>query len=250
VAKLDRSAIDDLAARVLESGVAPAAALAVTDPERTLLARTYGAASPEALWPVASIGKSFTAAVALQLVEEGLLDLHAPVSDYVPWLSVRTQGGPVTLHHLLTHTAGLVESSDLAPASTYDVVALAGTETGYAPGEHRHNSNIGYRAVGVILERATGRLYPELLQRRVLDRLGSRRPAQSWSTRPGCASREGTCRSTTTGPGSASTAWRPVRGWSPPRPTDAFAARRRTWPHTCGSCGAGASCCGPRAWPP
>jgi CubicO group peptidase (beta-lactamase class C family) len=107
VAKLDRSAIDDLAARVLESGVAPAAALAVTDPERTLLARTYGAASPEALWPVASIGKSFTGVVALQLVEEGLLDLHAPVSDYVPWLSVRTQGGPVTLHHLLTHTAGL-----------------------------------------------------------------------------------------------------------------------------------------------
>ena len=171
MAKLDRSAIDDLAARVLESGVAPAAALAVTDPERTLLARTYGA-SPEALWPVASIGKSLSAVVALQLVEEGLLDLHAPVTDYVPWLSVRTPGGPVTLHHLLTHTAGFVESSDLAPASTYDVVALAGTETGYAPGEHRHNSNIGYRAVGVILERATGRPYPELLQRRVLDRLG------------------------------------------------------------------------------
>ena len=170
--ELEQSAIDGLAARVLESGMAPAVALAVTDPDRTLLERTYGDASPEALWPVASIGKSFTAVVALQLVEEGLLDLHAPVTRWVPWLSLRTPGGPVTLHHLLTHTAGLVESSDVAPASNYDVLALAGTETTYAPGEHRHYSNIGYRAVGAILEKVTGRPYPELLQRRVLDRLG------------------------------------------------------------------------------
>jgi CubicO group peptidase (beta-lactamase class C family) len=172
VVELDRSAIDGLAARVLESGMAPAVALAVTDRDRTLLARTYGAASPDALWPVASIGKSFTAVVALQLVEEGLLDLHAPVTRWAPWLSVRTPGGPITLHHLLTHTAGLIESSDVAPASSYDVVALAGTDTAYVPGEHRHYSNLGYRAVGVILEAVTGRPYPELLQRRVLNRLG------------------------------------------------------------------------------
>ena len=171
---LDVSAIDDLAARVLESGMAPGVAVAVTDRDRTLFAHTYGGALHGAIWPVASIGKSFTAVVALQLVEEGLLDLHAPVTDYVRWLSVRSPGGAITPHHLLTHTAGLVESSDVAPASNYDVVALAGTETGYAPGEHRHYSNLGYRAVGVILEAVTGRPYPELLQRRVLDRLGLR----------------------------------------------------------------------------
>jgi CubicO group peptidase (beta-lactamase class C family) len=172
VAELDRNAIDVLAERVLASGMAPAVALAVTDRDRTLLSRTYGKASRDALWPVASIGKSFTAAVAMQLVEEGLLDLHAPVTAWVPWLSIRTPGAPIALHHLLTHTAGLVESSDLAPASNYDVVALAGTETVYAPGEHRHYSNIGYRAAGVILEAVTGKPYPDLLQRRVLDRLG------------------------------------------------------------------------------
>jgi CubicO group peptidase (beta-lactamase class C family) len=102
VVELDRSAIDGLAARVLESGMAPAVALAVTDHDRTLLARAYGAASPDARWPVASIGKSFTAVVALQVVEEGLLDLHAPVTRWVPWLSVRTPGAPITLHHVET----------------------------------------------------------------------------------------------------------------------------------------------------
>jgi D-alanyl-D-alanine carboxypeptidase len=87
------------------------------------------AASPAAPWPIASIGKSFTAVIALQLADEGLLDLHAPVTDYLPWLSLRSHFAPVTTHHLLTHTAGVVESSDLAPASTYDVIALAGTAT-------------------------------------------------------------------------------------------------------------------------
>jgi CubicO group peptidase (beta-lactamase class C family) len=170
----DLEALDALAARVLGTGTATGIAVAVTDRERTLTARIYGDASPDHLWPIASIGKSFTALVALQLVEEGVLDLHVPVTEYVPWFSVRSRFGPITLHHLLSHTSGLVAASDLAPNSNYDVVALAETETGFAPGEHRYYSNIGYRAVGVVLERVTGRPYGELVQRRVLDPLGMR----------------------------------------------------------------------------
>ena len=83
----DHGGLDRAAARVLASGMAPAAAVAVTDPERTLMAATYGAASPKALWPVGSIGKSFTAVVALQLAEEEVLDLHVPVTEYAPWLA-------------------------------------------------------------------------------------------------------------------------------------------------------------------
>jgi len=171
---MDSARLDEFAARVLDTGWAPAAAVAVTDPQETVVARTYGAAAPDALWPVASIGKSFTAAIALQLVEEGLVDLHAPVTDYVPWLAIGTGSQPVTLHHLLTHSAGLVESSDHAPASNYDVIALTRLEAGFPPGDHRHYSNIGYRAVGVVLEAVTGQAYGALVQARVLDRLGMR----------------------------------------------------------------------------
>jgi CubicO group peptidase (beta-lactamase class C family) len=170
--RIDPDRVDALAARVLDGGMAPALAVAVTDADRTLFERTYGAASPGTLWPIASIGKSFTAVVALQLAEEGLLDLDVPITDYVPWLAVPSRFGPITLHHLLTHTAGVIESSDLAPGSNYDVVALTGTETGFAPGEHRHYSNVGYRAIGVILEQVSRRPYPELVQERILDRLG------------------------------------------------------------------------------
>ncbi|MEN3284759.1 MAG: hypothetical protein V7607_5899 [Solirubrobacteraceae bacterium] len=170
----DLASLDAFAARVLRTGTAPGIAVAVTDRERTLTARTYGDASPDHLWPIASIGKSFTAVVAVQLAEEGLLDLHAPVTDYVPWFSVRSRFAPITVHHLLSHTAGLVAASDRAPNSNYDVLALAETEAGFAPGEHRYYSNIGYRAVGVVLEGVTGEPYGELVRRRVLDPLGMR----------------------------------------------------------------------------
>jgi hypothetical protein len=68
----------------------------------------------------------------------------------------------------------VIASSDRAPASNYDVIVLTATETGFRPGERRHYSNIGYRAVGVVLEAVTGRPYGELIQQRVLDRLGLR----------------------------------------------------------------------------
>ena len=55
--------------------------------------------------------------IALQLADEGGLNLHAPVTEYVPWLTIGRGPAPVTAHHLLTHSAGLVESLDLAPAS-------------------------------------------------------------------------------------------------------------------------------------
>jgi len=170
----DDRLLDEFAGRVLETGMAPAVAVALTDRERTLATRTYGAASSESLWAIGSIGKSVTAVLALQLAEEGAIDLHAPVTDYVEWLAVPGDFAPISLHHLLTHTSGLIANSDRAPASTYDVIALTETAPGFAPGEHLHYSNVGYRAVGVVLETVTGRSYGELVQQRVLDRLGMR----------------------------------------------------------------------------
>ena len=122
--------LDAFAARILEVGTAPAIAVAITDSDRTIATRTYGAAAPDALWPIASIGKSFTAVIALQLAEEGRLDLHAPVTDYVPWLTIGSRSAPITpAPPAHAHGRVIVESSDLAPASTYDVIALADTET-------------------------------------------------------------------------------------------------------------------------
>ena len=81
--------LDAFAETVLAQRPAVSLAVAVTDRDRTLAVRSYGPVDVTTMFQIGSIGKSFTAIVALQLVEEGLLDLHAPVTDVLPWFSVR-----------------------------------------------------------------------------------------------------------------------------------------------------------------
>jgi CubicO group peptidase (beta-lactamase class C family) len=81
------------------------------------IARGFGAAQLEPRRPVdpdltrfrlASVSKAITATAALQLVEQGRLDLHANVNTYLRGFEVGDRG-PITVHHLLTHTAGFDE---------------------------------------------------------------------------------------------------------------------------------------------
>ena len=163
--------LDAYAETVLVTGAASSMAVAVTDGERTLASRTYGVPGG-AMFQFGSIGKSFTAIVALQLAERGLLDLHAPVTDVLPWFAVGGTTAPITLHHLLTHSSGLIRGAEIATGSNYDVVAAADSEVGFAPGEHLWYSNVGYRVIGWMLERASGHGYPQLVSERILERLG------------------------------------------------------------------------------
>jgi CubicO group peptidase (beta-lactamase class C family) len=171
--------LDQFAETVLAQRPAASLAVAVTDRERTLAVRSYGPVDVATMFQIGSIGKSFTAIVVLQLVEEGRLDLHAPITDVLPWFSVRGAAVPITLHHLLTHSAGLIRGSELATASNYDVVALADSEVGFTAGEHLWYSNVGYRVIGMAVERATGLGYPQLVRERILHRL-EMRESEPW----------------------------------------------------------------------
>ena len=64
---------------------------------------------PETRFEIGSISKSFAAAVVMQEVEEGRLDLHVSINEILPWLELPEPFGPITLHHLLTHTSGLAD---------------------------------------------------------------------------------------------------------------------------------------------
>ncbi len=142
------------------------------------LSRSATPTSPQAcpshsttLFEIGSIGKTFTSLALLQLREEGLVDLHAPVTRYLPWFEIRTEYEPITLHHLLTHTAGIVEGPDLSSDSRFDVWALRESEAG-APGAHFHYSNVGYRVLGCVLEDVTGKEYAQIVRERIFDPLG------------------------------------------------------------------------------
>lgn len=164
-------ALDDFAASLLATGVTPSAAVALTDRDGPIYARTYGPAAADGLWNLGSIGKSFTAIVALQLAAEGRFDLHAPVTDVLPWFRVKTDHGAITPHHLLTHTAGLVMGPEIGSASNYDVIALADLPNGPI-GKTFWYSNVGYRALGVAISHIAGQPYPELIAERIFQPLG------------------------------------------------------------------------------
>ena len=85
--------LDQCIEKKMEAVNLPGVAVALTDREKLLRISTYGFADvaaqlpliPDMLFEIGSIGKSFTSIALLQLQEEGLLDLHEPVTRYLPW---------------------------------------------------------------------------------------------------------------------------------------------------------------------
>ncbi|HYU92570.1 MAG TPA: serine hydrolase domain-containing protein, partial [Actinomycetota bacterium] len=168
------------AERHLPTIQAPGVAIGLTSREGPLGVVTVGHANlparepvrPEHRFQIGSISKSFTAIAVLQEHEASRLDLHAPVTEYLPWFEVRSPSGPVTLHHLLTHTAGLPTGRDFTGEGLRELWALRESDVGFAPGTRFHYSKAGYKALGLVLEAIAGQPWWQLVQARVLDPLG------------------------------------------------------------------------------
>ncbi len=165
--------------RIREANM-PGMALAVTSREELLRVTTFRYADVASgapmqagsMFEIGSIGKSFTNVALLQLRDEGRIDLDAPVSRYLPWFEVQSDYGPITLHHLMSHTSGLVTGNDIGPHGLYEAWALRESKTGVPPGEYFRYSNVGYKTLGFLLEEVDGRRYQDAIQARVLDPLG------------------------------------------------------------------------------
>ncbi len=176
------AAIDVAVGTEMDRSGQPGLTLGVTDRDGTLVIRTYGFAElasrrpvdADTLFEIGSIGKTFTAVAILQLVDEGRIDLSAPVYRYLPWFAVCQPSGhpPLTIRHLLSHTAGIVAGVDATPEAAFQVWSLHDLPTLSAPGERFHYSNVGYKALGLVLEALERRPYCEVVRDRVLDPLG------------------------------------------------------------------------------
>src|SRR5690606_28181899 len=128
---------------------------------------------------VASISKTITAIVAMQLVEEGLLALDEPVgggvAGYVGVLPGDPDVATLTLRRLLSHTSGFPQAEAVffsnGAASCADAAAraLAGslpTTAGY------RYSNMNYCVIGLLIEAVTGMTYERVVGERLLEPLG------------------------------------------------------------------------------
>lgn len=143
---------------------APGLTIAITDRTQLIWGSTYGMAEVETRTPVAagtlfeigSLGKPLTNIVLLQLREQGSIDLHAPISRYLPWFQVQSEFPPITAHHLMSQTGAIVQGTDLAPHGLYESWSLRNTRAGAAPGELCSYSNVGYKVLGFLVEKLTG----------------------------------------------------------------------------------------------
>jgi CubicO group peptidase (beta-lactamase class C family) len=125
---------------------APGVTQALTDTTTTIRTAGYGFANvdqkvpvtPEHLFQIGSITKSFTALIVLQLQDEGKVELHRPVLEYLPWLPINMPYGPISAHHLLTHSSGLPDASAIFQGDP-----AARHVQGFAPGAHFHYCNLG-----------------------------------------------------------------------------------------------------------
>ncbi|MFE6735354.1 serine hydrolase domain-containing protein [Microbacterium sp. NPDC057650] len=143
--------------------------------------RDGAATGPGTVFRIASMSKSFLAATALSLRDEGLLDLHAPIEQYVPEVAAaRYDGRPVriTLDTLLSNRSGLAEDNawgdEHLGESREFVGALVdeGLTLSALPGTEYQYSNVGQSLVGRAVEAVTGRPVEDVIRERMLAPLG------------------------------------------------------------------------------
>lgn len=148
-------------------------------------------AGPDSLFRIASMTKSFTAAAALILRDEGKLDLDAPIAHYAPEFA--TLKGPtvdspaITTRHLLSMQGGLATDDpwgdrhlDIGDGDL-DAAVRAGPLFACAPGTAFEYSNLGYALIGRVMHRASGMRPQAVITERLLQPLGMSRTV--WEAR-------------------------------------------------------------------
>jgi D-alanyl-D-alanine carboxypeptidase len=162
--------LDSYIADYMTAMNAPGMTLGLTDSNKTLRTAGYGfadvdkriAVTERHLFEIGSITKSFVALVLLQMHDEGKLDLQTPVLDYLPELPIDAHFGPITVHHLLTHTSGLPDNLGVFLGD-----AEARLVQGFTPGEHFHYCNAGFDMLGLLAEKLDGRPWRDCVRARI-----------------------------------------------------------------------------------
>ena len=175
--------VDAVVQREMARQRIPGLGLGIVRDGHLLRAEGYGLANVEldakattrTMFQSGSVGKQFTAALVLLLASEGRLGIDDPVAKWLKDAPESWRG--ITIRHLLTHTSGIAEYTDridLRRDYTEDqILHMAGERPlDFAPGTSWSYSNTAYAVLGVLVHRATGRFYGDLLRERIFAPLG------------------------------------------------------------------------------
>lgn len=138
-----------------------------------------GEVRPDTQFIACSITKMLTAGAVMTLVDEGLVDIQAPVTNYVPYFSLRSpfNAQDITGHHCLTHTSGIPDYIEVNCAADSDALSRWFREnTDFPlwspPGRLWNYSNLGYSLAGLIVEEMSGQPFAEAMKERIFTPTG------------------------------------------------------------------------------
>lgn len=198
-----RARLDDAIDAALRERRIVGTAVLIAHRGELVYARAAGFADREANLPMqidscfrlSSVTKPIVALAALALAERGVFTLDDPLTRWLPWFAPRLDDGTpatITLHHLLTHTAGLDYGFRTGPneadgiyhrlgiSDGLDLVEfdldenlrrIAAAPLGFAPGS-AHRYSVAYDVLGAVIERATGQSLPDAIDELVTGPLG------------------------------------------------------------------------------
>jgi D-alanyl-D-alanine carboxypeptidase len=168
-----RPVLDDRVKGMMERGNIPGMAVVVIRNGLVLELKGYGYADRETQarvgydtkFPIGSVSKQFTAAAVMLLVEDGKLDLDAPIGQYLTNLPPSWQ--PLTVRQLLSHTSGISEDNAWKAQGSKDIIKVGNPKLDFPPGAAWAYSNTGYIVTGLIIEKASGQSYRDFMGDRI-----------------------------------------------------------------------------------
>ncbi len=169
----------------------PGLSIAVVDRGGILWAAGFGGTgkgnqpvTPETLFSIQSMSKTFTATAVMMAVQDGLVDLDTPIVKYLPEFTVKSrwEENPqekLTLRHLLSHTSGLAHEAPVgnnfdAHCGTFEehVSSIQDTWLKHRVGEKHSYSNLGIDLAGYIVQVKSGMPFTEYMKKKLCDPLG------------------------------------------------------------------------------
>jgi CubicO group peptidase (beta-lactamase class C family) len=190
-ALIERAITEEMARQAV-----PGLAVAIAKDGRLLYAKGFGYAdlenkvpfTPQTVSRIGSVSKTFTATAALQLVEQGKLNLDAEVQTYVP--SFPKKPWPLTVRQLLCHQSGIrhYQGNEFLSATFYDTIdaplaVFQNDPLKNEPGTAYSYTTYGYTLLSKVVEAASGERFVEYLQRHILEPLGLKQTGFDYSRR-------------------------------------------------------------------
>ena len=185
------SIIESIVTDAMEENNLPGFVLSIVVDDKPVYAQGFGLAeigtdramTTDLLLPAASLSKQFTAMAIMQLVEQGKIDLDAPLTDYLPYFKLDdSRYTEMTVRQVLAHISGMPQISqqvygydmgDPGPGALEEYVrALATAQMDADPGAEWSYSNIGFNVLGHIVATVSGETYEDYIQNHILTRLG------------------------------------------------------------------------------